>query len=57
MHLITAEMFSIRNTPISSPGAEMPGGMKLDMMSMGTGNTMVELFSAEILFSVCRYLS
>ena len=28
-----------------------------DMMSMGTGNTMVELFSAEMLFSVCKYLS
>ena len=28
-----------------------------DMMSMGTGNTMVELFSAEMLFRVCRYRS
>ena len=25
-------------------------------MSTGTGNTMVELFSAEMLFRVCRYL-
>ena len=28
-----------------------------DMMSMGTGNTMVELFSCEMLFRVCRYRS
>ena len=28
--------------------------MKLDMMSMGTGKMMVLLFSAEILFRVCR---
>ena len=30
---------------------------KLDMMSMGTGNTIVLLFSAEMLFKVCRYRS
>ena len=28
--------------------------MKVDMMSMGTGNTMVLLFSAEMLFRVWR---
>ena len=27
------------------------------MMSMGTGNTIVLLFSAEMLFKVCRYRS
>ena len=27
-----------------------------EMMSMGTGNTIVLLFSAEMLFRVCRYL-
>ena len=26
-------------------------------MSMGTGNTIVLLFSADMLFSVCRYLN
>ena len=31
--------------------------MKVDMMSMGTGKTMVLLFSAEMLFKVWRYLS
>ena len=31
--------------------------MKWDMMSMGMGKTMVLLFSAEMLFKVCRYLS
>ena len=31
--------------------------MSCEMMSMGTGNTMVLLFSAEMLFRVCRYLS
>ena len=35
----------------------VPVFMSCDMMSMGTGNTMVLLFSAEMLFSVCRYLS
>ena len=45
-----------KNAP-SSPVVEKPGGMKLDMMSIGTGNTIVELFSAEMLFSVCRYLN
>ena len=30
--------------------------MSCEMMSMGTGNTMVLLFSAEMLFNVCRYL-
>ena len=29
----------------------------LDIMSIGRGNMMVEFFSAEILVSVCRYLS
>ena len=28
-----------------------------DRMSTGTGNTIVLFFSAEMLFSVCRYLS
>ena len=31
--------------------------MNVDMTSMGTGNTTVLLFSAEILPRVCRYLS
>ena len=31
--------------------------MKVDMMSIGTGKMMVLLFSAEMLFKVCRYLS
>ena len=31
--------------------------MKFEMMSIGTGNTIVLLCSAEILFSVCRYRS
>ena len=31
--------------------------MMLVRMSTGTGNTMVLLFSAEMLFRVCRYLS
>ena len=31
--------------------------IKLLMMSIGTGKMMVELFSAEILFRVCRYLN
>ena len=31
--------------------------MKWDMMSMGMGKTIVLLFSAEMLFKVCRYLS
>ena len=30
---------------------------KCDNISMGTGNTIVLLFSAEMLFKVCRYLS
>ena len=32
-------------------------GRIADMMSTGTGNTMVLLFSAEMLFSVWRYRS
>ena len=31
--------------------------MKVDMMSMGTGKMIVLLFSAEMLFKVCRYRS
>ena len=31
--------------------------MNSDMMSMGTGKMMVELFSAEMLFRVCKYRS
>ena len=30
--------------------------MKVAMMSTGTGKTMVLLFSAEMLFRVCRYV-
>ena len=30
------------------------GDMKVEMMSTGTGNTIVELFSAEMLVRVCR---
>ena len=33
---------------------EEEGDMKVEMMSTGTGNTIVELFSAEMLVRVCR---
>ncbi len=34
----------------------LPTPMDRDRLSMGKGNTMVELCSVEIAFSVCRYL-
>ena len=33
------------------------GPISWEMMSIGTGKTIVLLFSAEMLFSVCRYLN
>ena len=33
---------------------EEEGDMKVEIMSTGTGNTIVELFSAEMLVRVCR---
>ena len=43
--------------PRTEDGAELEVCMNSDMMSMGTGKMMVELFSAEMLFRVWRYRS
>ena len=43
--------------PRTEDWAELEVCMNSDMMSMGTGKMMVELFSAEMLFRVWRYRS
>ena len=43
------------NTVVALTWAEEEvGDKKVEMMSTGTGNTIVELFSAEMLVRVCR---